>query len=59
LSHLPLGLLRRETVSFILKKEILSQQQTQEKTEGSLYPNGRNHLSTTKQGEEGRMFSLP
>jgi hypothetical protein len=42
-----------------LKEEILSQQQTKGKTgEGSLYPKGRNPLSTTNQGEDGRRFSL-
>jgi hypothetical protein len=49
---------RREKVFLILKEEILSQQQTKEKTGGSPYPKGRNSLSTTNQGEDGRRFSL-
>ena len=71
---------RRGKVFLILKEEILSQQQTKEKTgegspiikeeilsqqqtkgkmgEGSPYPKGRNSLSTTNQGEDGRWFSL-
>jgi hypothetical protein len=49
---------RRGKVFLILKEEILSQQQTKEKTGGSPYPKGRNPLSITKQGEDGRRLSL-
>ena len=42
----------KEKVPLILKEDILSQQQTKGKRgEGSLYPKGRNTLSTTNQGE--------
>ena len=57
LNNKPRG--RREKVPFILKEEIPSQQQTKGKMgEGSPYPKGRNPLSTTNQGEDGRRFPL-
>jgi hypothetical protein len=46
---------RREKVFLILKEEILSQQQTKEKTGGSPYPKGRNPLNNKPR----RMFSYP
>jgi hypothetical protein len=38
-------------VPLILKEEMLSQQTKGKTGEGSLYPKGRNTLSTTNQGE--------